>query len=583
MVQKKLMENGVITAEELSKEYKQVSIATFFEKNKHLLGYDNPIKALLTVAKEGCDNSLDACEEAGILPDILVDITQLSEDRYKIVVEDNGPGIVREYIPKVFATLLFGSKFHRHRQSLTWDQDILIKENDKIKIVKIGEFVDKFLNKTEEIKKVLNKDIYAPAFDRENCTYKFRPISHVIRHKRENEIYYIKTKYGREVKVTGCHSLFTYDRDTQKIKEVEARNLKKRDFIIAPSRLRIDENLGEINILDYFDINEVKENWWYAYHIPKSFINKLFSRAKIVHKHSGGKSRKFFRFKMPNEENVDVVYESYQQYIKNGFLPLYLVLKLNLQNELKNSKIRTYNHGNVTEIPITLKLTPLLTRVLGFYVAEGHTHLRATIFDFNVMEQKFIDEIKKFARSLNLNSTTIECERHKTRVKFQSGVISYLFKRLCGRGAKNKKVPEFIFRTDSGLRQHFLDALYQGDGHKFKKKNQLILTTTSRRLCKEINYLWLLQGVVSSIHAPRYHKGLGLYPSSMYQVSIFGDDLNISHVFSRDNSRRKKLMYKTLPSAYFPFAKKNHTSFIQNNEEAFYRSAGLGLTSTYDK
>ncbi len=105
------------TAEEMAKDQREISIAEFFEKNRHLLGFDNPSKALLTVVKEAVDNSLDACDEAGILPEIKVEIDNLGENKYKVVVEDNGPGIVKEQIPKIFAKLLYGSKFHRLRQS----------------------------------------------------------------------------------------------------------------------------------------------------------------------------------------------------------------------------------------------------------------------------------------------------------------------------------------------------------------------------------------------------------------------------------------------------------------------------------
>ena len=49
-------------------------MAEFFTKNRHLLGFDSPLKALLTAVKEAVDNSLDACEEAGILPEITVEI-----------------------------------------------------------------------------------------------------------------------------------------------------------------------------------------------------------------------------------------------------------------------------------------------------------------------------------------------------------------------------------------------------------------------------------------------------------------------------------------------------------------------------
>jgi DNA topoisomerase-6 subunit B len=105
------------TAADLARQQRDISVSEFFAKNRHLLGFDNPSKALLTTVKEGVDNALDACEEAGILPDVRVEIAQLDETRFRVAIEDNGPGIVRAQVPKIFGRLLYGSKFHRLRQS----------------------------------------------------------------------------------------------------------------------------------------------------------------------------------------------------------------------------------------------------------------------------------------------------------------------------------------------------------------------------------------------------------------------------------------------------------------------------------
>src|SRR3990167_6930204 len=106
-----------VTAETLAEQQREISISEFFLKNKHLLGFDNPRKALLTTIKEAVDNSLDACEEARILPEIKIEANDIQNDRFEVVVEDNGPGIVKEQIPRIFGKLLYGSKFHRLRCS----------------------------------------------------------------------------------------------------------------------------------------------------------------------------------------------------------------------------------------------------------------------------------------------------------------------------------------------------------------------------------------------------------------------------------------------------------------------------------
>ena len=106
-------------AQKLASNQKQVAISEFFEKNKHFLGFDSPVRSLITAVKEAVDNSLDACEEARILPSIKVKVRKIDskKDIIELVVEDNGPGIPQKSIEKVFGQLLFGSRFHAIRQS----------------------------------------------------------------------------------------------------------------------------------------------------------------------------------------------------------------------------------------------------------------------------------------------------------------------------------------------------------------------------------------------------------------------------------------------------------------------------------
>jgi DNA topoisomerase-6 subunit B len=119
-----------VTAEVMAGRQREISVSEFFSKNRHLLGFDNPSKALLTTIKEAVDNSLDACEEAGILPELHIEVHDLAleamkkdaeltkgEGRFVVVVQDNGPGIVKAQVPKIFGKLLYGSKFHRLKQS----------------------------------------------------------------------------------------------------------------------------------------------------------------------------------------------------------------------------------------------------------------------------------------------------------------------------------------------------------------------------------------------------------------------------------------------------------------------------------
>ncbi|MFH0987104.1 MAG: DNA topoisomerase VI subunit B [Candidatus Micrarchaeota archaeon] len=101
----------------IHKDFQEHSIAEFFKKNRQMLGYSGKIKSLTTVVHEYVTNSVDACEEAGILPEIYVKLERHGPEHFKVIVEDNGPGMSKNIVPKAFGTMLAGTKFHRFQQA----------------------------------------------------------------------------------------------------------------------------------------------------------------------------------------------------------------------------------------------------------------------------------------------------------------------------------------------------------------------------------------------------------------------------------------------------------------------------------
>lgn len=98
--------------------FKEHSVAEFFKKNKQMLGFSGKTRSLTIIVHEYVTNSIDAAEEAGILPEITVKVDEVDKlaERYRVAVQDNGPGIPKKHIGKALGQMLAGTKFHRYAQ-----------------------------------------------------------------------------------------------------------------------------------------------------------------------------------------------------------------------------------------------------------------------------------------------------------------------------------------------------------------------------------------------------------------------------------------------------------------------------------
>jgi len=565
------------TAESMAHKQRDISVSEFFMKNRHLLGFDSPARALLTTVKEAIDNSLDAAEEAGILPSVAVELVELAEDRFRVVIEDNGPGIVKAQIPKVFGKLLYGSKFHRLRQSLTSDQPVLVERSGRVERLPIAALVDPLLASGEEEANVAHLRLRVPAFDPESWSYGWRPVSHVIRHPRANEVLEIETERGKRVRVTGCHSLFRFDAETGCVRAVEARSLAPGDHVIAPRNLGEPARVRAINVLKELASVEMHRPGVFVCELPPALMQRLHEQTEIVRRRDPNeRQRRYFALRARDEARIEMLDDSWFQYVQRGILPLSLVRRLGIEAECENARLRSYHHGDALETPVRWDLTPALMRFLGLYVAEGHADRRQIAFTFGSHENDLVEEVTRTATSLGFTTTTEPRDKNAVRVKVFGGLLDELLPLWCGAGAKNKRVPWIVFHAGRELRQHFLDGLYRGDGHRVPTRRVLMLGSASRELIADVEFLWLLQGVVGARAGPITFQGLGRGPSVAWRIDVHGDDVP---VLQGDHAplRAAENRYRMLPAATLTLATGPASDRFPAHPQAIARAVGAGL------
>ena len=350
-----------------------------------------------------------------------------------------------------------GEKRRRAGAPMTWSVDfnepIVIRENKKIKIVKIGKFVDTLLAERNSFIKKEGNIEYAPvtefecvAFDKDN-NIAFRKVSEVSRHPAE-EVYEVTLETGKRVKVTGNHSIFTLENN--EIKPVKVDNLVKGQFIVTPKELPLVEDIKDINVLDEFIIIAKKYPLLYLRNFSDE---KLFNKLRVL------------------EKTNEVLKGKVKNWIRHKTIPLWVLnefaREVNIYDyTLDNCKIGIYSGRS--ELPLKLDLNKDFIRILGLFAAEGTVNENNIVFSFGRHEKDYIHEVVKgitglFGVSYNLFDNE---ERSSIQIQFNSKLLSILFKEILktGSNAHTKRISEIIYSIDKSLKKEFITAYLNGDG-----------------------------------------------------------------------------------------------------------------------
>ena len=338
--------------------------------------------------------------------------------------------------------------------SVDYFEPIIIKKDSKIQIVKIGQFVDdiiaennSFLKKDDAIEYVPVEGIECVSFDKD-YDIKFKKVSEVSRHPIDN-VYDILLETGKEVKVTGSHSVFTIKEN--KLASVRVDELKEGEFIIAPKKIPLTEEIKEISILDEFIVLGKKYPLLYLRNFSDTV---LFNKLKILEReHPSLKGR-------------------IKHWRRHKTIPLWILnefsKEINIYDyNLENCEIGIYSGRS--SLPLKINVDKDLVELLGFFIAEGTVGQNNIVFSFGTHEKEYIKKtISKMSKIFNISSSIFQKESNATQIVFSSKLLSILFKDVLktGANAHSKRIPELIYSLPTKLKKEFSISYLNGDGGK---------------------------------------------------------------------------------------------------------------------
>lgn len=232
------MEANYIKSKEV--EFEELEISEEDEnKIKELASNEDIYRKLqnsLAPSMHGMDEIKEsiALQLFGGVPHKLPDGTQIRGDIHLLLVGDPGTG--KTQLMKLVSDLIPRGRYVSGKgTSLDFKEPIIIRKNGEIKILKIGKLVDKYINSKGAGKSLINEEIEALSLNLKTYELEWKPITHVLRHKADDLLYKFELQSGREVTVTGDHSIYTFENGTPTLKK--ASEINKDNLVLIPSKI----------------------------------------------------------------------------------------------------------------------------------------------------------------------------------------------------------------------------------------------------------------------------------------------------------------------------------------------------------
>ncbi|MFX0067763.1 MAG: excinuclease ABC subunit UvrB [Promethearchaeota archaeon] len=425
-------------------------------------------------------------------------------------------------------------------KSLDYSEPVfVVNENCTSKVVPIGELVEKELKlaknkcqKGETICTPGTREYLVLSLNPEKLQTELRPIVSFIKHRAPSEMYYLKTSCGRHALVTKGHNFYILRNG--KLRLVRTDEIKTRDYLPLPLKLSCptEKELKELDLLDflkgemlYIRGDEVLREMIRKYGRKKinDFLGKYFKSPR-------GKTHAIMKGK------------------KNASLPLKVFKKLCQEfdyimtpREVTTIEIIPWKasppKGN--SLKARLKINTRLLKLLGYYIAEGHSQKGYSILSNinHIVRSEIIAALRMLGWSYGIR-------KERTRDIVIHGIVyATLLSRLCGSKAEIKRLPYFWPSLSLKQLSVLLQAYFEGDG--WIEKGGVLAVTKSQELASELAYALSRWGIWARIRETKkraYNSKQKV--TGYYEVSISCQSnllLFAEHIGFRSNEKNDKL------------------------------------------
>src|SRR3989344_491286 len=201
-----------------------------------------------------------------------------------------------------------------------------------------------------------------------------------------------------------------------------------------------------------------------------------------------------------------------------------------------------------------IKINKKLLLLLGYYLSEGHItrSIHQIGFSFNVNEIDYINECIDLLKELTGRKISIRHpNKNSTQILTHSKEWYAFFEKICGKGAKNKHVPDFSWKLPKEDFEKLLLGYIRGDGHKTGEYS-ITIKSVSHQLIMELVWLCNLNGISCSINQEHNKEhflpqGILFKGSHVFSINIPKSELTDMEFFRGKNKYSPSPNGKTFP------------------------------------